>query len=67
MNDINTQYCSLTKKELAQKIGVSTRTLRSWLNDKYYKELEAVGYYKTQRKLTPKQVAIIYNILVIVD
>jgi transcriptional regulator with XRE-family HTH domain len=45
---------SLTKKELAQRLNVSSATLRRYLNDKYYPKLERYDYEKRVRILTPR-------------
>lgn len=49
-------YRSTTKKEYAKKLDISVRTLRYWLNVRYYSELKEFGYDKLQKKLTSKQV-----------
>lgn len=46
----------LYKKEIACILGVSARTLRFWLNVKYYKDLHKLGYEKHYKQLTPSQV-----------
>ena len=46
----------MSKKDYAKKIGVSERTLRSWLNGGFYSDLMELGYCKLQKKLTAKQV-----------
>lgn len=53
------------KKELAELVGVSLRTFRYWLNEKYFVELKEIGYMKTQKILTPKQVSFLFKKLVI--
>lgn len=47
---------TLTKTELAALCGVTTETVRTWLNVRYYSDLEKLGYSKTQKVLLPKQV-----------
>lgn len=59
------KHRAMHKKELAKILGVSIRTLRYWLNVTYFSELEQVGYIKTQKFLTPKQVSFLYDRLVI--
>lgn len=46
-----------TKKELAAMLGVSSNTLRRWLNRKYFAELCETGYEKNDRILKPKVLA----------
>lgn len=45
---------SLTKKELAQRLNVSPATLRRYLNNRYYPELEGFDYERRARILTPR-------------
>ena len=45
----------LYKYELAAKLNISRQTLSTWLNGRYYHDLLKVGYYKTQKCLTPEQ------------
>lgn len=40
----------MTKQELAQKYGVSQTTLRTLMNDTFYKELKEVGYDEIQKQ-----------------
>lgn len=51
------------KYEIAEKIGVSSSTLRKWLNVKYYVELQKLGYEKRQKYLTIKQINYLREIL----
>ena len=48
-------YQVLSKKEIANMLGISSGTLRIWLNERYYEELQEIGYSKRQKLLTPKQ------------
>jgi uncharacterized protein YjcR len=43
-----------TKKELAAMLGVSSSTLRRWMNRKYFDALCETGYDKRERILNPK-------------
>jgi len=47
---------TLTKTEMARLCGVTTETLRTWLNVRYYSDLEKLGYTKNQKVLLPRQV-----------
>lgn len=47
---------ALHKNEIARLCGVSTRTIRIWLNVRYYDELVKLGYTKRQKVLLPQQV-----------
>lgn len=58
---------TLTKKELCILLQVSPTTLATWLNKTYFKDLEAMGYNKLQRILTPAQTNFIINKLVITE
>jgi hypothetical protein len=44
------------KYEVATAIGVSTRTLSRWLNEKYFSQLQGLGYEKNQKYLLPNQI-----------
>jgi transcriptional regulator with XRE-family HTH domain len=46
----------LYKYQLADRLGVSTRTLSRWLNSMYYEQLKKLGYHKNQKYLLPDQV-----------
>ncbi len=50
------EYHYMSKKEYANRLDISVRTLRYWLNGRYYEEMKEIGYTKLQKKLTPKQV-----------
>ncbi|MCO5258684.1 MAG: DUF4248 domain-containing protein [Crocinitomicaceae bacterium] len=43
----------LSKKELAQKYGISAGTLNNLLNNRYYELLTPLGYEKQQKLLSP--------------
>ncbi len=47
---------TLTKYQVAQKLGICSRTLALWLNVRYYEDLKKLGYIKTQRILMPSQI-----------
>lgn len=47
---------SLTKKEIAAKMEVDVKTLAHYTNDRYFSQLEELGYKKNQKKFTPIQV-----------
>ncbi len=61
------EYKFMHKNEFALLLGVSPRTLSSWLNNRYFEKLEGTGYVKNQKLLTPKQVKILREILVITE
>ncbi len=44
------------KYEYAQRLGISPRTLRTWVNVRYFADLAALGYSKNQKLLLPNQV-----------
>jgi len=44
----------LSKKQMANRMGICSRTLANWLNKKYYNELLKLGYEKTDKYLTPR-------------
>ncbi|HQN16667.1 MAG TPA: helix-turn-helix domain-containing protein [Bacteroidales bacterium] len=44
------------KYEIADKIGISMSTLSRWINGRYFTELASLGYKKSQKYLTPKQI-----------
>jgi len=46
---------TITKSELAEKCGVSLKTVRRWCNCDFYDELKKIGYRKNQHIFTPKQ------------
>ncbi len=51
----------LYKNEVARSLKVSARTLRYWLNDRYFIELSKLGYKKTDKILTPKQLNYLHD------
>lgn len=67
MTDKLLQKKVLSKQELCIILQISATTLRSWLNNKYYEDLQKLGYTKLQRLLTPSQVNYIVNKLVITE
>lgn len=54
---------SMHKNEIADKIGISSNTLRIWLNYRYFQKLQQVNYSKNQKILTWNQIAFLNNIL----
>lgn len=46
---------SIKKSELAQLMGISTSTLKNYLNKLWYNKLKEIGYIKRQRILTSLQ------------
>ena len=50
----------LTKKELAEQMQISKGTLQYYLNTKWIKFIEPLGYCKTQRIITPCQLEKIF-------
>lgn len=59
------KYKAMYKSELARAAGVTSNTLRSWLNRRYYQELLNLGYCKTDALLPPNIVKYICEKLVI--
>ena len=58
----------MSKKEYSERSGIPERTLRNYLNIRYYERLKKeTDYNKLQRKLTPKQVSLIDKILTVYD
>ena len=56
----------MLKSELARKYyDVNIKTLMRWIdsNKNLIKELEKVGYIKTNKRLTPRQILIIQSYL----
>ena len=51
----------VTKAYLCKAYKVSSKVMRLWLNQKYYKDLVKVGYEKMQQGLTPKQVEVLID------
>lgn len=47
---------TLSKKELCILLKITPQTLRTWLNKRYFNDLEKLGYQKTQKILLPEQV-----------
>lgn len=50
------QLLTLSKKQLASLLNVSSWTIGVWLNHRYYEDLKKLGYIKSQKILLPKQV-----------
>jgi len=50
------KFPPLRKSELADLLNITTRTLRHWLNELYFSEIEPLGYKKTMVTLPPKVV-----------
>jgi hypothetical protein len=57
----------MSKKEYSERSGIPERTLRNFLNNRYYERLKELDYNKRQRKLTPKQVSFLDNLLCVYD
>lgn len=53
---------SYTKQELANLYGISRSTLKTLFNKTYLKELEAVGYQKSQQIVSPKVLKTFYEL-----
>ena len=58
---------SITKKQLCEKLGITSNTLRKWLNYRYWNELETLGYQKTQKILCGNVLNYICEKLVIIE
>ena len=57
----------VSKKELRIKSGLSAAAFRQYLNVRYFAELSAMGYRKTQKILSPAQYRFLTDRLVIID
>ena len=53
---------SMTKKQIAEKMGISSGTSRKYLNERWYHQLSELGYEKEQRLLSVNQVNLIVSI-----
>lgn len=53
----------MTKQEVCDILKIGKTTLQSYLNVRYYDALKVVGYQKRQKKLTPKQLNKLNDIL----
>jgi transcriptional regulator with XRE-family HTH domain len=51
----------LSKKQVAEKMGISSSTLQKLLNFTWYDELEKCGYNRNLKLLSPRMLQIIYN------
>jgi hypothetical protein len=51
--------CSLTKKELSERLRISRSSLASLLNVELFAELAAIGYEKTNHILNKRQLEIV--------
>ena len=60
-------YRCITKSELAALCGVSCSTLQTWLNRRYFEDLQKLGYKKEQRILLPHLVKYLFERLVIIE
>jgi len=52
---------TLSKKELASKMGVSPSTLQKLLNIDYFDELVICGYHKNLKILSPRMIEVLKN------
>ncbi|NJK83532.1 MAG: DUF4248 domain-containing protein [Saprospiraceae bacterium] len=59
-DDDQVQVKVYSKKDLAKMYEISLPTLRTYFNQ-FREELEKAGYWPGQRKLTPRQVKIVFN------
>ncbi|MDR0691575.1 MAG: DUF4248 domain-containing protein [Prevotellaceae bacterium] len=57
----------ISKKELRIRSGLSETTFRKYLNVRYFSELSAMGYRKTQKIFSPEQTRFLVDKLVIID
>ena len=55
-------YKSITKKELAEKMGISSCTLKIYLNKIWFNKLKEFGYNKRQKILSINQLKVITEI-----
>jgi len=42
------------KSELCARLGISFTTLRAYMNNRYFEELEKLGYHKKMRIISPQ-------------
>ncbi len=61
---IKLKYKPITKKELCNVLDVSSFTLAFWLNKRYFKELQKLGYEKKQKIIMPEQLKFLANKLI---
>lgn len=47
---------TVSKSEIAEALEITTKSLAVYCNDRYFLELEKLGYQKNQKYLTPIQV-----------
>lgn len=47
--------CCEFKNKLAEHLDINPRTLATWLNKRYFSDLQKIGYSKHQKILTPEQ------------
>ena len=52
----------MSKQELCFKYGFSLTTLASLLNDRYFDQLEPLGYRKNDKILSPKVLAKFFDL-----
>lgn len=52
---------SVTKQEMADLLGITTRQLATWCNEVLYKELLQLRYDKKSKYFTPRQAQYIYD------
>ena len=67
MAENNEHTTGMLKNEYARLIGIPVSTLRNYMNNLYFTELVILGYYTTQKYLTPKQINFLNSKLVIVS
>ena len=58
---------TLYKYQIADLIGISTPTLRRWINGRYLSQLKEVGYSPNQKYLTAPQINKLNQILDFLD
>jgi hypothetical protein len=54
---------TLSKSELARLCNVSTQTIGTWCNKRYFEDLKKLGYNKNQRILLPEQLKFLIGTL----
>lgn len=50
---------TVAKNQLAALMNISNSTLRYYLNKEWYDELKVLGYHKSNKILTPRQISFI--------
>jgi hypothetical protein len=64
MNEIRSIRITHTSKaQLADLYQISSRTLAYYLNQRYYEQMKTIGYNKTSKTLSPKEVSKLVDLI----